>query len=215
MRLGLSICSLVVVALVLPAGQARADVIYSYVTDHGAYDVVPGGTVLVSAYLHESLSGGSSSELLAQNGLFSFDVAADVTTAPGDPAAVIASAANPDFNGVVNNVPPMIVIADRDLFESNGVQPVMIDANTYHVLLATFTIEGGTVPGETTTFSVTDYENPQTPGPDENTFYWDDIAAQNPLDATIGAGRFSVTVLPEPATLSLLALGALLVFRRR
>jgi hypothetical protein len=203
MRLSLSICLLVAVTMMLSTSRAGADVIYGYVTDQGASDVVPGGRGLVS------------SDLLAQNGLFSFDVAVDVTTAPSDPAAITASAANSDFNGVVNNVPPMIVIADRDLLELDGVQPVVVDANTYRILVATFTIEGGSVLGEMTTFSVADYENPLTPGADENTFYWDDIAALNPLDATIGAGSFSVTVMPEPATPSLLALGGLAVLRRR
>jgi hypothetical protein len=215
MKLKLLPCLLVTVVLAIFAGQARADLVYSLVTDHATYNVAADGAVSVDVYLQETLTGGSSSGLVAQNGLFSFDVAVDVASAPSDPAAVTASAVNPGFNGVVNNVPPMIVIADRDLFELDGVQPTMIDATTYRVLLATFTIEGGSLLGETTTFSVADYTNPLTPGADENTFYWDDIAATNPLDAAIVAGSFDVTVIPEPASMSLLTLGGLMALRRR
>ena len=217
MKLKLTLCLLVTAALAMFAGQARADVLYSFVTDQAAYDVAADGTVSVDVYLQETLTGGSSSELVAQNGLFSFDVAVDVMSAPIDPAAVTASAVNADFNGEVNNVPPMIVIANRDFgfSEPDGVQPTMIDATTYRVLLATFTIEGGSLLGETTSFSVADYENPLTQGADENTLYWDNIAATNPLDAVIGAGSFDVTVVPEPASMSLLALGGLMGIRRR
>ncbi len=215
MRLKLLLCLLVIVAMTLAASYARADVLYSFVTDPAAYDVAADGTVSVDVYLQETLTGGSSSELVAQNGLFSFDVVVDVTLAPSDPAAITASMVNPDFNGVVNNVPPMVVIADRDLLEFDGVQATMVDATTYRVLLATFTIQGGGVIGEMTTFSVADYENTLTPGTDENTFYWDDITASNPLDAIIGAGSFTVTVVPEPASIALLSMGGLLAFRRR
>lgn len=123
-------------------------------------------------------------------------MAVDVASAPSDPAAVTASAVDPDFNGVFNNVPPMIVITNRDLLEFDGVQPTMFDATAYRVLLAAFTIEGGSLLGETTTVRMGDYESSLTPGADENTFCWDDIAATNPLNAVIGAGSFDVTVVP-------------------
>ena len=215
MKLKLSLFLLVMAALAMLTGRVRADVIYNFVTDQATYEVTPGGTVSVDVYLQETLVGGSSSELVAQDGLFSFDVIVDVASAPSDPAAIVASTANADFNGVVNNVPPMIVIADRDLLEADGVQPVMVDATTYRVLLATFSIEGGSIPGETTTFNAADYENPLTPGADENTLYWDDVTASNPLDGIIGPGSFTVTVIPEPASLVLLSIGGLLALRRR
>lgn len=215
MRLKLASCSLALAALVLTTHQARADVVYSYVTDQHAYEVGPGSTAWVHVYLEERLTGGSSSELLAQHGLFSFDVAVDVASAPSDPAAIIASEANPDFNGVVNNVSSSMLIADRDVFESEGAQPAMVDDTTYRVRLATCTVQAGGLAGETTTFSVGDFENPQTPGAEENTFYWDDIAAADPLDAFIGAASFGVTVIPEPASVALIAAGGLTVFRRR
>ena len=97
----------------------------------------------------------------------------------------------------------MMLIADRELLELEGVQPVAIDANTYRILLGTFTIQAGDVLGETTTFSVDDCENPLTPGTDYNTFYWDDILAENPLDPLLTSASFSVTVVPEPGTLIL------------
>lgn len=214
MKFKLTLSLLISAALVMLTSQSHADVIYNFVTDQATYNVMPGGMVSVDVYLQETLTGSSLSELVAQDGLFSFDVVVDVASAPSDPAVIVASTANADFNGVVNNVPPMIVIADRDPFEADGVQPTMVDATTYRVLLATFTIEGGNIPGETTTFNVADYENPLTPGADENTLYWDDVTASNPLDGIIGPGGFTVTVIPEPASLVLLGIGGLLSLRR-
>ena len=184
--------------------SASAEVLYRYATNAVAYETGPGETTEVRVYLDEVLSEGSPSELLAQHGLFSFDVALDILTAPSSPAIVTGVEANPNFNGVVNDVPPLILIADRDLSELEGVPPIAVGADTYRLLLGTFTIEAGSLLGETTTFSVTNFENPLTPGADYNTLYWDDVLAANPLDPQVESAGFSVTVVPEPGSMALL-----------
>ena len=196
--------------VLLLGGTVSASVIYEYATDQPSYEVEPGGTALVQIFLVETVDGGSTSELVGQNGLFSFDLAVDVTVAPSDPATVIASQANPEFNGVVNNVPPEVVIADRDfMVESDGVQAVLVDPNTRHILLTTLTIQAGTTVGEVTIFSVANFENPATPGTDSNTYLWDDTLAQTPLDELISPAEFSVTTVPEPSAMVLLIFGLL------
>lgn len=200
------------------ADTSSAAMIYRYATDAATYEVAPGGSTEVVVYLEEQLTEGSPSGLVANNGLFSFDVALETVVAPSDPALVTAAAANPDFNGVVNNVPPTMLIADRDLLELEGVQPVAIGPDIYRILLGTFSIEAGDVPGQTTTFSVQDFENPLTPGTDYNTFYWDDILAETPLDPLLIPASFSVTGVPEPGTLLLILTGVPMLcfaFRKR
>ncbi len=197
---------------------SSAELIYGYATDAARYEATPGGSAEVAVYLEELLTEGSSSGLIANDGLFSFDVAMETVVAPSAPALVTASAANADFNGTVNNVPPITLIADRDFLEFEGVQPVASGTGTYRVLLGTFSIEAGDVPGQTTTFSVQDFENPLTPGTDYNTFYWDDILAATPLDSLLAPASFSVTVVPEPGTLLLIVTGVPLLcfaFRKR
>ena len=210
---------LVLAALMFGVDYARADVIYSFVADQAAYDVNPGGTVSVDVYLQETLTGGSASQLVAQHGLFSFDVAIWPGSLVSDPAAVISAAADSRFDDTRNDITTDHVRAGLDvnihILDSEGVTAEQVDAVTYRVLLATFTIQGGSVPDEVTAFSLTDYENPSSSGPDNNTFYWDDISASNPLDSVIGAGSFDVTVVPEPATMALLAMGGLVIVRRR
>ena len=200
------------------ADTSSAELIYGYATDAATYEATPGGSTEVVVYLEELLTEGSSSGLVANNGLFSFDVVLETVAAPSAPALVTVAAANPDFNGMVNNVPPVMLIADRDLLELEGVQPVAISPDTYRILLGTFSVEAGGVLGQTTTFSVQDFENPITPGTDHNTFYWDDILAETPLDPLLIPASFSVTVVPEPGILLLILTGVPMlcfVFRRR
>jgi len=213
-RKGLTGVCLVAAAL-LPLASLRAAVIYDLVTDQSVYEAECGESVSVKVSLRETLTDGSPSELLGRGGLFSFDVALDVTTAPTDPAAATAVDANPNFNGAVNNVPPVVVIADRDLLELEGVEPVAVGANTYRVHLATFAIQAGNVLDEITVFSLTDFENLLTPGTDYNTYYWDDVLAQNPLDPVVTGTTFSVKVIPEPTALCVLGILSVGLLSRR
>lgn len=202
-------CSAIAVCLAACLSSATsASVRYRFVTDAPAYELSPDETTDVNVYLEELLTGSDSSELVARQGLFSFDAALDAISVPGSPSIAVAAAANPAFNGAVTNFPPMILIADRSLSETTGVLPIQSATDTYRLHLGAFTIQAGDVFGETTLFNIGDFENPQSPGADSNTFYWDDTTAATPLDSDIAPTSFSVTVVPEPGALALATLAS-------
>jgi len=208
------LCAYLVAAVVLLAGPAGAAVTYSYTADPASYDVLPNETVSVAVYLTETIGPAEASPLADRGGLFSFDLLVEEAAAGTQAATILSAAINTAFDGDVDNAPPMI-IANRSIFAPTGAPAAVADPVTRRVLLATLTIGAGGVVGETTAFRLADYENSQTPGTDTNTFYWDDITAEDPLDADVVESGFTVTVIPEPATLALLGLGALAVRRWR
>ncbi len=218
MKLAASIClCLAALGAVIPSpalGFVEVPV-FSYVPDQPTFTAAAGESVTVTIFLDEIVYPGQSSVLLDQHGLFSVDFTIELACAGADPADIALLEVNPEFNGVVTTFPDPIVIADRDLFETEGVAAIVIDVDTVRVPLATFTLTAGDIVGETTCFSIVNYENPQSPGLDQNTYTWDDTNASFPLDESIAPGGFSLTVIPEPATMTLLALGGLMALRRR
>ena len=86
------------------AAKARASVVYTYVTDQSTYSGSAGSIVPVSIYLQETLTGGSTSLITGNGGLFSAGAAFDATN-PGSGEALVQSGtfvANSGFNGIVS-----------------------------------------------------------------------------------------------------------------
>lgn len=90
------------------ASSAMADISYSYVTDASNYNVQAGGTVTAIVYLQEALTGGSTSLINLDGGLY--NAAVNLGTASGSStySSVTGSAINTtDFsNNLGNSAPP-------------------------------------------------------------------------------------------------------------
>jgi len=211
---------LAVCLLALLAPRAQAQRTFDVVTDNnnGNYTVLPNGTVTVNIFLRETLGGTSTSLLTAEDGLFSAVMQATRTTSPSAPAVITAAARDTtnfnDFNDTstaaqisAGGGASAFVGGTRSLGSANGT-PVITDSATVHrVSIGSFTIQGGLIPLQTTTFTIGD--RPTT----ADTLTW---TTGQQLDALIVSRTFTVSVLPEPSTAVLLfGAGGLLLIRRR
>ena len=191
-----------------------------------SYEVAAGGARAVKVYLYETFDPGSETSILDdEEGLFSAGVAVRRTSAgPTRPAGVLSVAGispNPTFDEPEPTVSPLktvdltggafdraALLESRDMLEAAGVAAEAPAANVRRVFLGTFTFTGGSVVGETTALRIEDND----PASDD-TVTW--ALPGVDLDADIQPFDFSIVTVPEPATLALLAAGALAVFSRR
>jgi hypothetical protein len=186
----LKVIALLVVGLL--AGSARANVIYSYTTDSSRYQVAaPGTLVNVPIYLTETLTGGSTSLINNDGGLFGAGVGVNNTggaTKPGQSFIVPVTA-----GGVALNLAPIasggfgmggVGVGDLRSVNGDGSIAVLIEnigvpppssggplASLFsnsggtivnRVLLGSVTIQAGKL-GSTTTFAVTSLFNSPDP----------------------------------------------------
>jgi hypothetical protein len=186
---------------------------FTYEVDQPNYDVQIGSTVEVPVYFQEAVEDPDWSLLLPEDGLWSAGVLIERTdTSLGAPVSLQAFAPNEaDFNDLPATVS---VAADQaTLFELSlmtnpgGVLPpeTFPGSGVRRVLLGTLTIAAGATVGEVTTFLATDNTT-------DDTRTWTSFQL---LDPDIESTSFTVTVVPEPATLALLALGGAALRRRR
>jgi len=212
---------LAVCLLALLATRAQAALSYDFVTDNnnGNYTVLPNGTATVNIFLRETLTAGSTSLLVAEDGLFSARLQVTRTTSPSDRANITAASRNPtnfnDFNESSSAAEiaaamggQAFVGGTRNLDSANGT-PIITDSTTVRrVAIGTVTIQGGLVPLQTTTFTMADTTL------SNDTLTWTTLTS---LDSQIVARTFTVTTLPEPTTAAALfgVTGLLLVRRRR
>jgi hypothetical protein len=174
----------------------------------------------VNVYLQEIRQSTSDTSLLTSgNGLFGFDLNL-ATTGSGD--ILGASADTAIFQSPVNvvydpgTIPSSGTLSSDMLLTSSiissGPGPegsVSNNGLTRTILLATYTVDAGTLAGTSASFTI---ENSTAFGPDPNTITYKD----NALDSLIQRGSFDVTVVaPEPGTLGMSAICALLLSRRR
>lgn len=208
------ILGLAVAAGLSVGAPANAAVQFDFVTGTGNYNVDPASTVTVQVFLRETLTGSSLSTLLEQDGLFSGVARVSRTTSPSSPAiltAAVRDATNfPDFDSSQVLVGNATADVGGARFVAVNGTPLITDSPTVRrVFLGTVTVQGGTVPSEVSTFTVTDKPN------SSDTLLFTDGTE---LDALIGQNTFTVTVVPEPATvagLGFVASGGLFLRRRR
>src|SRR3954453_5519714 len=142
---------------------ARGAVTFDFVADQPSYSVVPGGSTDVPGYPRERLSGGSQSLLATEDGLFSAVAELSLTgvppTSPASIAGASRNAANfDDFND--SSVAPAglqaTVGGTRDFGDADGT-PIIVDApDLRRFSIGTFTIPGGGLPSQATTFQLAD-----------------------------------------------------------
>lgn len=194
--------------------SAWADVTYSYGVSTSLLELAPGATGEVELYLIETTTGDSISRLVDEDGLNSAQVSVLLTgTAPSDPAILTDAIANESefndlFGPTIGISPTSVSIYEvLDIEELTGPTGTDLGGGVRSVLLGSVTITAGSVVGETTSFSV------------EDDGLFDDtvtLLGIDPIDPLIAATSFDVTVVPEPASLALLCLGAFpLIARRR
>jgi MYXO-CTERM domain-containing protein len=211
--------------------QASAAVVYSYIAQSHHYSGNPGDVIAVNVYLQEQLTASSDVPFLAtEGGLSGFGVVAtqSPTGLPSSPSFLSAPISDAvDFGGFKSNSPPdaagdTATIAASINLGASGVQVNNGGANvaiSNAVFLGTFSVT--VAPGTTTfTLGAVDPVN----GANTVTKNGSDLDIQQdpfggPSTAFIGVGSgtttFDVTAAPEPASLGVLAMGGLLVLRRR
>jgi hypothetical protein len=206
--------------------SASADITYQYVTDASDYQVIAGQSVVVPLYLQETVTGADTSLLAAEDGLFGAGLTVSRVTEPSSPAFFDALDLNPsfDFGTPVNSTSPgTFTPADNSaslneaVAEPDGVQAVDLGGGISRVFLGSVTIQAGNVLQQATAFSV---------GPNGDTggntltftnFYDLDITSGSPAFTGALASpafTFTVTAVPEPASLSLLSVAAVAMLGR-
>jgi hypothetical protein len=219
----------------------RADITYQYITDQSTYNAATAGqSVTVQLLLQETLTGGSTSLLASENGLFgagvyvtrSGSVPASPTTIAG-PIAFNLSAVPAGFATGGNNSAVPATTTNAGVLESvsnataggpTGPTGTQVNASTRDVLLGTMTLTAGAA-GTTTQFTIESYKNFSTFDGNTLTFtngYDLDLAGGDPSAPVHfnGADGFTNTFTvnvpggtasPEPGTLLLTASGAFLL----
>lgn len=197
---------------------ASGAVIYTYVADVSNVTLSPGQVSSISLYLVETTTGGSTSALVSEEGLFGSYV--DVTYLPGVPSLAspsFISGLSPnttDFNdpsSPESSLSPAFAYLRQitDVLAPSGPTGTEISPGVRQVYLGSVTVTGGTS-GGVTTFRVGD-------DPAHNDTLTFDGAA--PIDVTPGivSTTFTVTIpVPEPTAAAMVwLLGCAAITRRR
>jgi len=217
----------------LNAAHAATTYSYFYVAGQPEYDVVPGTTVEVPLYLQEVNSDGSSNSLLAsEDGLSAAGVSVSFLAAsdsgPTSITGILANASSPTsgFDYIQDSGQATLTSTYAALSEAtnysdtNGVAAGTQTNGQCEVFLGTLQLQASAASYETTTFNVGVYNldngTTQTADPDyydldNNT---DPFAGNADLYSSATSSGFSVVTIPEPASLSLLAVGAMPLVQR-
>jgi len=210
------------------AGQAKAAISYSYVTDSptNSIQVAPGSTTPVRLYLLETLTGGSTSLITADGGLLggAMKITRDAAAPAGASSLGTFQYNTVDFGGPSddpNPVPPTApgsgvqtptLVSFRQTGPLVGAQPQLgnaggnaANAKAGAVFLGTLNIVAGTV-GTTTTFNLLPIGGSAAGSGDTitSTNSYDLDVSQGTAGALSYTGTFanptalSVSVVPEP-----------------
>jgi len=204
----------VLMALWLVTG-ADAALHFNFAPDRADYQALPGARVMVQLFLEEQAAPPDSSLLVAESGLFSAGLKLGaLAPLPTEPASVLSASdivADPAFTGgSLKSLSPLTLLLNDGILAEPGPAGDLVSDGLRRVRLATLWFTAGKVPGEVTTFKITDFDDF---GISSDTLTWQGTE----LDKSITPGQFAVTIVPAPgAALMFVALGvpALLVRRR-
>ena len=210
--------ALVAAAFVFAVDSCNAQS-YEFVFEQSDYTVTEGSTVDMTFLLRETVTGGETARLAVggNDGLFTFGVNADFSSATGGAASTVASASDVAINAIfddtaINSV--ALVGSSVDIFGatsngSTGLEVAPASPDVYEIELATITVTAGDV-GSVTTYTLADHTN--TAGIFSvftDTFIADTIA-------TYGSADVTVTAVPEPTSaLLLVGVAGMGLIRRR
>jgi hypothetical protein len=210
----LGLIGLVGAALVAGApAPAGAAVTYDYTVSTSTLALAPGQTGTVNVFIRETVTGGESSRLVAENGLSQAQVTVQRGTLAGltEPAGITGFTRNTaGFGGSPFDASNLPGTVDVTQFVSLGATSGPTGASTGGVVhLLALSVQAGNTVGEVTTFDVRD-----NPSFDETLTF-----ANTKLDGLLQPTSFTVTVVPvpEPGALGLIggAFGLALLRRRR
>ena len=225
----------IVAIAVMGVPAVRADITYQYITDQSSYSASAGQSVTVQLLLQETLSGGSSSLLVSEGGLFGAGVFVTQSgTVPSNPTLIAGpvtpnQSARPDgfgTGGRISLLPATSttagVLESVPDFSTPGPAGTQVSPTVRDVFLGSLTLTAGAA-GSTTQFTIESYKN--FSGKDGNT-----LTFNNAFDLDLAGGAsgappftgadaftnsFSVNVSPpsaspEPGTLLLTGSAALM-----
>jgi hypothetical protein len=199
---------------------------YFYVAGQTNYNVLANGQLQVPIYLEEV---GNGSSLLSSGNEDGLSAAGFITTAdspPSSPATITGVTGNSAFDGGASpsfSSTSAKVLEFQDLLDSDGVQETSLTTDVSVVNLGTLSIQAGAIGGQTTSFTIGPVFDSATGA--GNTFsFVSGYDLDNATDPSAPDGSalfyssapttFSITtVVPEPASLSLLMASGLLLVR--
>ncbi len=209
------------------AGGAQASVMYSYVTNQSLYLATPGETVAVQMLLRETVTDGDPSLLGSEGGLLGAGCSilqdALLATEPASISSILPddSATGWGADGLFDSSFDATSAALLAAIGFDSTQPpVIIDqgGGVSDVLIGTVYITAGSILGETTGFTI-DRRDEFTGNTVTYATSWDldnyDPNLGGPAYANAAPSAFDIIVVPEPASLTVLAIGALGLMARR
>ena len=235
---------LIALALAVSApATARASITYQYVSDQTSYNVNVGSTITVNLYIQETLTGGSTSLIVQDGGMFAAAIGVNRSTgtAAANITAIKENTGAPWTSGSFAFGADNFTAGTAQLgVQSPGFLGTASNINpdsTGKILIGTLTITGAAA--GTNTFNLTQYNtgggNTVTAGALNPTsgsaFDLDFTNNQSPATGGVPAGTYSgandnpfsftvvVAAVPEPSSMMLCGLavvgGAYSVYRRR
>jgi MYXO-CTERM domain-containing protein len=202
-------------ALTSSASAAR---VYDFVAQESSFSVAPdSGAFNVNIFFRERLTEtGDTSLLVSEDGLFSFGVLTErVSPEPIDPALIVdadtfrGSATARGFeldNEDLNPDGSSALMSGATFDEELNQNIITVSSTDRRILVGTLKVEPGSLPGQVTTFELSD---PQDTG-DTQTY-----ASETLLDPDIVTNQFTVTTTPEPGGIALVAAAGLILLGRR